>query len=141
MGALGKSENISLHHCIQRWTGVAQWGGLKFTKLVELVKPLPEAKTVAFYSFGEGLYGGTYYDTQSLLTALYSECILAYEMSSQPPPEVYGAPLRLRAEKQLGVQDGEVDQRDQFHTQRKEVGKGEGGKNEDDEYFDFLPNI
>jgi DMSO/TMAO reductase YedYZ molybdopterin-dependent catalytic subunit len=45
--ALGKSENISLHHCIQGWTGVAQWGGLEF-KLAELVKPRPEAKTGVF---------------------------------------------------------------------------------------------
>ena len=78
--ALGKSEHISMHHCIQGWSGVARWGGLKFTKFVELVKPLPEAKTVTFYSFGEGLYGGTYLDTQSLATVLYSECILAYEI-------------------------------------------------------------
>jgi sulfoxide reductase catalytic subunit YedY len=55
MHALGKSENISLHHCIQGWSGVAQWGGLELKKLVELVKPLPESKTVVFYSFGEGL--------------------------------------------------------------------------------------
>ena len=66
--ALGKSEHISMHHCIQGWSGIAQWGGLKFKQLVELVKPLPEAKTVTFYSFGRGLYDGTYYDTQSLAT-------------------------------------------------------------------------
>jgi methionine sulfoxide reductase catalytic subunit len=75
MHALGKSENISLHHCIQGWSGVAQWGGLELKKLVELVKPLPESKTVVFYSFGEGLYGGMYYDTQSLASVFYSECI------------------------------------------------------------------
>ena len=101
MRALGKSENISLHHCIQGWTGVAQWGGLEFKKLAELVKPRPEAKKVVFYSFGDGLYGGTYYDTQDLATVLYSECILAYEMNAQPLPRsterLCGSGLRINS--------------------------------------------
>ena len=121
--ALGKSENISLHHCIQGWTGVAQWGGLEFEKLVALVRPCPEARTVVFYSFGEGLYGGTYYDTQSLATVLYSECILAYEMNSQPLPEVYGAPLRLRVENQLGYKMVKWIKEISFVSQRKRGGQ------------------
>jgi DMSO/TMAO reductase YedYZ molybdopterin-dependent catalytic subunit/thiosulfate reductase cytochrome b subunit len=141
MRALGKSEQISLHHCIQGWTGVAQWGGLEFKKLVELVKPLPEAKKVVFYSFGEGLYGGPYYDTQDLATVLYSECLLAYEMNSQSLPQVYGAPLRLRVENQLGYKMVKWIKEISFIRSEKELGKGEGGKNEDDEYFDILPNI
>jgi methionine sulfoxide reductase catalytic subunit len=141
MRELGKSRNISLHHCIQGWSGVAQWGGLEFKKLAELAKPRPEAKKVVFYSFGEGLYGGTYYDTQDLATVLYSECILAYEMNSQPLPEVYGAPLRLRVENQLGYKMVKWIKEISFIRSEKEVGKGEGGKNEDDEYFDLLPNI
>jgi DMSO/TMAO reductase YedYZ molybdopterin-dependent catalytic subunit len=141
MHALGKSENISLHHCIQGWSGVAQWGGLELKKLVELVKPLPESKTVVFYSFGEGLYGGMYYDTQSLASVFYSECILAYEMNSQPLPEIYGAPLRLRVENQLGYKMVKWIKEIRFVRSEKEVGEGEGGKNEDDEYFDLLPNI
>lgn len=65
---LGATENITMHHCIQGWSGIAKWGGLPMKKLVEVVRPRPEARTVAFYSFGEALYGGPYYDTQSLET-------------------------------------------------------------------------
>jgi DMSO/TMAO reductase YedYZ molybdopterin-dependent catalytic subunit len=25
--ALGKKEQITLHHCIQGWSGIAEWGG------------------------------------------------------------------------------------------------------------------
>ena len=46
--------------------------------LIELVRPKPEAKVVAFFSFGEALYGGPYYDTQSLENVLKPECLLAY---------------------------------------------------------------
>jgi methionine sulfoxide reductase catalytic subunit len=27
IGRLGKAEHISMHHCIQGWTGIAKWGG------------------------------------------------------------------------------------------------------------------
>ena len=59
-----------MHHCIQGWSGIAKWGGIPMKTLIELVRPKPEAKVVAFFSFGEALYGGDYYDTQSMENVL-----------------------------------------------------------------------
>ena len=73
--------------------------------------------------------------------ALSPEAMLAYEMNGEPLPPVYGAPLRLRVENQLGYKMVKWIERIEFVESEKEVGKGEGGKNEDDEYFDLLPNI
>jgi hypothetical protein len=95
--ALGKSEQITMHHCIQGWSGIAQWGGLSMARLVALVRPRPEARVCVFYSFGEGLYGGPYYDTQRLANVLHDQCLLAYEMNGEPLNPVYGAPLRRRS--------------------------------------------
>jgi sulfoxide reductase catalytic subunit YedY len=67
---LGLEENITMHHCIQGRSGIAQWGGVSMRKLIEHVKPLPSANVVAFYSFGGSLYGDLYYDTQTLFNAL-----------------------------------------------------------------------
>ncbi len=106
-----------------------------------MVRPRPEAKVVAFFSYGEGLYGGVYYDTQTLENALKPECILAYEMNEQPLSEVYGAPLRLRVENQLGFKMVKWIESIEFVESEQAIGKGQGGKNEDDEYFDLLPNI
>ncbi len=50
--ALGKDEFITMHHCIQGWSGIAQWGGLSIKKLIEHVKPKPSARVIAFHSFG-----------------------------------------------------------------------------------------
>ena len=139
--ALGKDEFITMHHCIQGWSGIAQWGGLSMKKLIEHVKPKPSARVIAFYSFGGSLYGGAYYDTQDLYNALKPECLLAYEMNGKPLTVVYGAPLRLRVENQLGYKMVKWIERIEFVESEKALGKGEGGKNEDDEYFDLLPNI
>jgi sulfoxide reductase catalytic subunit YedY len=139
--ALGKAEHITMHHCIQGWSGIAQWGGVPMKTIVALVKPKPSAKTVAFFSFGEGLYGGVYYNTQSLENVLKAECLLAYEMNGARLGEEYGAPLRLRVENQLGYKMVKWIERIEFIESEKQVGEGEGGTNEDDEYFDLLPNI
>jgi len=73
---LAKAEEITMHHCIQGWTGIAKWGGLPMKSLVELVRPRPNAKVVAFFSYGGSLYGGAYYDTQSLENVLKAQCCL-----------------------------------------------------------------
>ena len=138
---LGEVEHITMHHCIQGWSGIAKWGGVPMRELLELVRPKPKAKVVAFYSFGEALYGGRYYDTQRLENVLKPQCLLATHMNGKPLPEVYGAPLRLRVENQLGYKMVKWIERIEFIESEKSLGKGEGGKNEDDEYFDLLPNI
>jgi len=139
--ALGHEENITMHHCIQGWSGIAQWGGVSMRKLIEHVKPLPSAKVVVFYSFGPSLYGDLYYDTQSIYNAMKPQCVLAFSMNGEPLTKDYGAPLRLRVENQLGYKMVKWIERIEFLESEKLVGKGEGGTNEDDEYFDLLPNI
>lgn len=141
LARLGASEQITMHHCIQGWSGIAQWGGIPMKALIAHVRPLPEARVVVFYSFGDGLYGGAYYDTQSLENTLQPTCLLATHMNGQPVPDLYGAPLRLRVENQLGYKMVKWIERIEFVASEKAVGLGEGGKNEDDEYFDLLPNI
>ena len=138
--ALGREESITMHHCIQGWSGIAEWGGVSLSKLIEVVKPHPNVGTVVFYSFGEGLYGGVYYDTHSLDNCLKPGALLAWEMNYEPLPAVYGAPLRLRVENQLGYKMVKWVERIEFVESHKTVGKGYGGKNEDDEYFDLLAN-
>lgn len=137
---LGKEQNITMHHCIQGWSGVAEWGGLPIKVIVDLVKPHSSVTTVAFYSFGDGLYGGVYYDTHTLDNCLKPGSILAWEMNYEPLSEVYGAPLRLRVENQLGYKMVKWIERIEFVETHETIGKGYGGKNEDDEYFDLLAN-
>ncbi len=138
---LGKREQITLHHCIQGWSGVAQWGGVTVKQLMDLVKPLPGAKAVVFRSFGEGHYGGEYYDSLTLENAAHPETLLAWEMNDKPLADLHGAPLRLRAENQLGYKMVKWIKSVEFVHSEKEVGKGYGGKNEDDEYYPVVANI
>jgi len=141
MRAMESEESITMHHCIQGWSGIAEWRGLSLRTLIDHVKPKPGVKALAFYSFGEALYGGTYYDTQSVYNAKMPQAMLAFDRNGAPLTGVYGAPLRLRVENQLGYKMVKWIERIEFIESVEMVGKGEGGSNEDEEYFDLLPNI
>jgi sulfoxide reductase catalytic subunit YedY len=145
--ALGKKSQITLHHCIQGWSGIAEWGGLPLAELMKLVRPGPNAKAIVFYSFGEGIAfdtgiaGGQYYDSLSIENALNPQTLLAYEMNFQPLSGLHGAPLRLRVENQLGFKMVKWIKAIEFVENVQMINKGEGGYAEDHEYFGELANI
>lgn len=141
LARLGKREQITLHHCIQGWSGVAQWGGVTVRQVMDVVKPLPTARIVVFRSFGEGHYGGEFYDTLTIENAGDPETLLAWEMNDQPLPDRHGAPLRLRVENQLGYKMVKWIKSIEFVGSDASIGKGYGGKNEDDEYYPVVADI
>jgi DMSO/TMAO reductase YedYZ molybdopterin-dependent catalytic subunit/thiosulfate reductase cytochrome b subunit len=145
--ALGKKTQITLHHCIQGWSGIAAWGGLPLTEVIKLVRPRPNAKALVFYSFGEGVEfntgvaGGQYYDSLSIKNALHPQTLLAYEMNYQPLTPLHGAPVRLRVENQLGFKMVKWIQAIEVVESVQSIHQGEGGYAEDHEYFGELANI
>lgn len=139
--ALPKREQTTLHHCIQGWSGIAEWGGPPLSALVDLVRPQAGARVVAFHSFGESLSGSPYYDTHSMANVLHPQSLLAYEMNGETLDGAYGAPLRLRVENQLGYKMVKWIKAIEFIASEKDVGQGFGGTKEDEEYFDLVANI
>ncbi|MGA2061256.1 MAG: molybdopterin-dependent oxidoreductase [Thermoguttaceae bacterium] len=145
--ALDKKIQITLHHCIQGWSGIAEWGGLPVVELVKLVRPKPGARAIVFYSFGEGVAlndgnaSGQYYDSLSIENAVNLQTLLAYEMNYQPLSQLHGAPLRLRVENQLGFKMVKWIQAIEFVEDVKSIKLGEGGYAEDHEYFGELASI
>ncbi len=139
--AMGKATQVTLHHCIQGWSGIAEWGGLPLAKLIELVRPKPGVTAVVFYSFGEGGEGGAFYDSLSMENATLPLTMLAYEMNAGPLGEQHGAPLRLRVENQLGFKMVKWIRAIEFVEDVRSIGRGEGGYNEDHEFFGELANI
>jgi methionine sulfoxide reductase catalytic subunit len=142
---LGAASQITLHHCIQGWSGIAQWGGLRMVDLMKLVKPTAEARAVIFYSFGEGGQaaegGGQYYDSHTMENMRHPQALLAYEMNGRPLNDVHGAPLRLRSETQLGFKMVKWITSIEFAADVKHVYKGEGGYAQDNEFFDSMADI
>jgi DMSO/TMAO reductase YedYZ molybdopterin-dependent catalytic subunit len=127
-----------MHHCFQGWSGIAAWGGLPLSRLVE---PAPQARYVAFHSFEEALCGGEYDACHSIENVLHPQSLPAYEMNDQPLSRLCGSPLRLRVENQLGYKQVKWIKSVEFVAGVEQLGKGNGGKNEDDEFYDLVASI
>ncbi len=138
---MARQEQITMHNCIQGWSAIGQWTGLPFAKLIELVKPKPQAKWAMFYSFGEGGGGGEYYDSHSMTDLRHPQSLLAYEMNGQPLPVLHGAPLRLRVENQLGFKQVKWIREIEFVHDFRDYGDGQGGYNEDHEFYGYRDEI
>jgi len=135
--AMPKQEQVTQHYCIQGWSGVAKWGGVPMRDIVNLVQPSPDARFAVFYSFAEGGEGGVYYDAHKIEHMRHDLTILAYEMNGEPLNELHGAPLRLRNELELGFKQVKWIQSIEFVESFAQLGAGQGGYNEDHEFYGY----
>lgn len=140
MLAMAKHEQVTQLYCIQGWSGIAKWGGVKMSDLLALVRPLPEAKWVVFYSFAEGPETpgtGRYYDCHRIEHMAHENTILAYEMNGERLGVTHGAPLRLRNELELGFKQVKWVEAIELVASFDHLGAGYGGYNEDQEFFGY----
>src|SRR5499427_6523543 len=139
--AMPKQEQITQHYCIQGWSGVAKWGGMPMRDIIALVRPSPRARWAIFYSFGSGGEGGRYYDAHNIEHMQHHLTLLAYEMNGQPLNELHGAPLRLRNELELGFKQVKWIEAIEFVESFTHLGAGQGGYNEDHEFYGYRESI
>jgi DMSO/TMAO reductase YedYZ molybdopterin-dependent catalytic subunit/thiosulfate reductase cytochrome b subunit len=141
--AMPRSEQITQHYCIQGWSAIARWGGVQVSEIMKIVRPRPEVRYVVFYSFahGAGKDAGLYYDVHELAHMHHANSILAYEMNGERLSESHGAPLRLRNELELGFKQVKWVQAVEFVQTFRHLGSGEGGFNEDNEYYGYRAPI
>jgi sulfoxide reductase catalytic subunit YedY len=135
--AMPKQEQITTHFCIQGWSGVAKWGGVPMRHILDLVRPTPEARYVVFYSLAEGGEFGRYYDVHKISNMRHALTILAYEMNGAPLSVLHGAPLRLRCENELGFKMVKWIAAIEFVHDFADLGAGQGGYNEDHEFYGY----
>ena len=98
-----------MHHCIQGWSGIAQWGGVSMRKLIDHVKPYPSAKVVAFYSFGGSLYGDLYYDTQTIFNVAETRVPFGSLNERLSTPRRIWRSTAYSSREPTRLQNGEVD--------------------------------
>ena len=105
--------------------------------ILEIVKPRPEARYAVFYSFAEGAAGGGYYDAHKIQNMRHQLTILAYEMNGAPVSVLHGALLRLRCENELGFKMVKWIEAIEFVRDFAHLGAGQGGYNEDHEFYGY----
>ncbi|MGZ5968305.1 MAG: molybdopterin-dependent oxidoreductase, partial [Polyangiales bacterium] len=85
------------HHCVEGWSAVAGWHGVRLADLAEIVGADLRASFVEFRSFDSDYWSS--WDRES---ALHPQSILAYGRNGALLEPAYGAPLRLYSAVKLG---------------------------------------
>jgi DMSO/TMAO reductase YedYZ molybdopterin-dependent catalytic subunit len=135
--ALPKQEQITKHNCIQGWSAVAEWGGVRMSTILDMCRPLPRARYIVFHAFPQAEYAPlTYYEILTLEEVLDPQTILAYEMNWNPLPIPHGAPCRLRIETKTGYKMVKYLRAIEVVETFASIGEGHGGYREDHQYYD-----
>jgi DMSO/TMAO reductase YedYZ molybdopterin-dependent catalytic subunit len=121
--AAGRTERLAIdrllarfpHHeqvtrlvCVEGWSAIAWWGGLRFADLLAAFPPAPGARWAALRSTVSLDRAGApepYYVSLDLATALHPQTLLATHKDGRPLPLAHGAPLRLLAPMKLGLKN------------------------------------
>ena len=88
------------HHCVEGWSAIATWSGVRLAALADRVEVLPAARYVNFASFDSGYSNGW-----DLASALHQQTILAYAYNDRPLAPDHGAPLRVYSPTKLGYKN------------------------------------
>jgi DMSO/TMAO reductase YedYZ molybdopterin-dependent catalytic subunit len=93
---LPSRTQITQQSCEEGWSAIAEWTGVQLSRVLEELGIRPEARYVVFQTV-DG-----WWDSVDMADALHPQTLLAYGMNGGDMPVAYGAPLRLRVERQLG---------------------------------------
>jgi len=101
-------EQITRLVCVEGWSAIAWWAGLRFDDLLGAYPPMSQAKWVRIESsVNLGPWGNPdpYFVSLDLSTALHPQTLLATHLNGKPLTVEHGAPLRLVAPVKLGLKN------------------------------------
>jgi DMSO/TMAO reductase YedYZ molybdopterin-dependent catalytic subunit len=131
---------ITRHDCVEGWSCIGKWSGTPLSLVLDMAGVKPEARYVVFHCFdrmedSSSLEGPPqFYGSIDLLAARHPQTILAYDMNGKPLEVPYGAPLRLRVERQLGYKMNKYIKQIELVESFADIGEGKGGYWEDNGY-------
>jgi len=133
--AMPSRTQITRHDCVEGWSAIGKWKGVRLGHVLELVRLQPEARYVVFHC-ADPMWGEPekYYESIDLEDALHPQTILAYELNDEVLPIKNGAPLRVRIERQLGYKMAKYIMRIEVVSTFEDIRGGKGGYWEDRGY-------
>jgi DMSO/TMAO reductase YedYZ molybdopterin-dependent catalytic subunit len=138
--AMPSRTQITRHDCVEGWSCIGEWTGTPLRLVLAKADPLPAARYVMFYCDdpmqATDLSAPTpyYYETLDLVEAFHPQTLLAYQLNGQALPVANGAPVRVRAERQLGYKQAKYVRRIELVENFDRINGGKGGYWEDQGY-------
>jgi len=101
-------EQITRLVCVEGWSAIAWWAGLRFDDLLRAYPPMSQAKWAGVESSVNVDDSGNpdpYFMSIDLATARHPQTLLATHFNGQPLTVDHGAPLRLLVPVKLGLKN------------------------------------
>ncbi len=97
--ALPQESQIARHICVEGWSAIGEWSGVRFATFLERIGADKRARYVGF-KCADG-----YYTSIDMATALHPQTILALDFDRRELPRQYGYPMKLRVPTKLGFKN------------------------------------
>jgi DMSO/TMAO reductase YedYZ molybdopterin-dependent catalytic subunit len=97
--ALPQVSQVTRLICVEGWSAIGKWSGVRFSDFLQRVGADLGAKYVGFNC------GDDYYSSIDMATALHPQTLLAFRFADQILPPKYGFPMKLRMPTKLGFKN------------------------------------
>jgi DMSO/TMAO reductase YedYZ molybdopterin-dependent catalytic subunit len=99
--SLPQTSQITRHICVEGWSAIGRWGGVRFSDFLQMVGTDLTAKYIGFRCADD------YYTSIDMATALHPQTLLTLTFGPdlQPLPREYGFPMKLRMPTKLGFKN------------------------------------
>lgn len=99
LAAMPQIEQITRHICVEGWSAIGRWGGVRFSDFLNRVGADTSAKYIGFKCADD------YYTSIDMPTALHPQTLLTLTYDGHVLPPEYGYPMKLRMPTKLGYKN------------------------------------
>lgn len=132
--AMPLETQITRHDCVEGWSVIGKFRGVKLADVLAMVKPQHGARYVIFHCMDVDDTGTPYYESLSMDQAAHPQTILALDLNDAPIDPDHGAPVRLKIPTQLGYKSAKWVNRIEVAGTFVHTFGGKGGYWEDNGY-------
>ena len=97
--AMPQVDQITRHICVEGWSAIGKWGGVRFADFLRRIGADITAQYVGFKCADD------YYNSIDMPTALHPQTLLTLTYDGQVLPPKYGFPMKLRMPTKLGYKN------------------------------------
>jgi DMSO/TMAO reductase YedYZ molybdopterin-dependent catalytic subunit len=134
LSALPQQTQITRHDCVEGWSAIGKWSGVRLGDVLSAVRPRAGARYVVFHCMDNDGSGNLYYESLDMHQAAHPQTLLAMRLNDLPLDPDHGAPVRLRVPTQLGYKSAKWVARIELVGSFANLSGGHGGYWEDQGY-------
>ncbi|HEV7803783.1 MAG TPA: molybdopterin-dependent oxidoreductase, partial [Burkholderiales bacterium] len=97
--ALPQTSQVTRHICVEGWSAIGKWSGVRFSDFLQRIGADTTAKYVGFRCADD------YSTSIDMPTALHPQTQLTFRFADQILPAQYGFPMKLRIPTKLGFKN------------------------------------